>query len=112
LLSSFGVPMGKPHHGYLCFVILILGLSLGLPAQDISETSYDESEAAPYLGIRPFSIAEPPEAAARTTRRVLHSLQLTICATSRPVPASTNDNAAQRTIDARVSLARLSTLRC
>ena len=111
LLSSFGVPMGKPHHGYLCFVILILGLSLGLPAQDISETSYDESEALPYLLIRPFSNMVPPDAAARTTRRVLHSLQLTIRATSLSVPESTHEIDANRS-DARVSFARLSALRC
>ena len=105
-------PMRKLDQGYVYFLILILGLSLGLPAPDISETSYDESEALPYLSTLSFSTTVPPEAASRTTRRVLRSLQLPLCATSRPVPASTNGNAGQRTVDARISFARLSTLRC
>ena len=39
------------------FVLLGFGLSLGVPAEDVPETAYDESEALPYESTPLFSIA-------------------------------------------------------
>jgi hypothetical protein len=36
------------HTCLVLFVLLVLGLSTALPAEDLAETTYDESEAQPY----------------------------------------------------------------
>jgi len=40
--------MRKTHFAVLFFVLLAFGLSFTIPAQDLPETAYDESEADPY----------------------------------------------------------------
>jgi hypothetical protein len=40
--------MRKPRSALLFFVLLVLGLSLAVPAEGLPETAYAESEAAPY----------------------------------------------------------------
>jgi hypothetical protein len=88
-------------------MILTLGLSPGFPAEDVSETGYDESEAPPYEGVPLFSMV-----AARTTQEVLSSLHLKPGAPSLFAPARIHDTDANRSADARVSLALLCTLLC
>lgn len=44
-------------------LIVTLGLSLAIQAEDIPETPYDESEALPYEGTPLFSIAVPQASA-------------------------------------------------
>jgi hypothetical protein len=45
------------HHTLILFAALGLALSSALPADDVSETPYDESEARPYESTPLFSIA-------------------------------------------------------
>ena len=92
-------------------MFLALGLSVGLPAEDVLETTYDESEAVPYEGTPLFSIAAPP-VAERTTQDVPSSLRLDLSAPSRFTAARVHGTDANRSADARVSLALLCTLLC
>jgi hypothetical protein len=90
--------------------ILTLGLCLGLPAEGVLETVY-ESEDLPCEGIPLCSIVVPP-AAARTTRAALSSLHPN---PGTPFPffaARVRDTDANRSADARISLALLCTLLC
>jgi hypothetical protein len=40
-------------------LLLVFGVSVVLPAEDVPETPYDESEVLPYAGTPLFSIALP-----------------------------------------------------
>jgi hypothetical protein len=51
--------MRKPHCALVLFLLLAFGLSLAVPAEDVPETPYDESEALPYEGTPVFSIVAP-----------------------------------------------------
>ena len=92
-------------------MILTMGLSLGSPVEDVSETGYDESEDPPYEGAPRFSLMVPL-VAARTTQVVLRSLQLKPGALSLFASARIHNSDANRSADARVSLALLCTLLC
>src|ERR1035441_10177870 len=92
-------------------MILALGLPLGFPAEDVPETPFDESEAAPYDGTPLFSILMPP-VAARTTQEVLSSLHLKPGAPSLFAAASVLDTDDNRSTETRTSLTLLCTLLC
>ena len=47
--------MRKPWSVLIIFVLLAFGVSLAVPAEDVPETTYDESEALPYEGTPLFS---------------------------------------------------------
>ena len=47
--------MRKPRSVFILFVLLAFGVSLAVPAQDIPETLYDESEALPFESTPRFS---------------------------------------------------------
>jgi hypothetical protein len=92
-------------------ILLAFGVSLAVPAEDVPETAYDESEALPYEGTPLFSIVVPL-VAARTTQAVPSSL-LPELGTPSPSPsARVRDTNAKRPTDARTSLALLCTLLC
>ena len=40
--------MKRLRYTWLFVVLLVMGLSLAVPAEDLAETAYDESEALPY----------------------------------------------------------------
>lgn len=40
--------MKRRYYGIVFFVILALGVSLAVPAEDLPETAFDESETPPY----------------------------------------------------------------
>ena len=101
----------KPRFVIVFLMILALGLPLGLAAEDVPETTYDESEALPFEGAPLFSIAAPP-GAARTTQEMPSSLRLGPGASSLFAPAHIHDTDANRSADARLSLALLCTLLC
>lgn len=52
----------------LIFLVLAFGLSLGIPVEDIPETTYDESEALPYESTLLLSTVRAP---ARTDQSAL-----------------------------------------
>ena len=59
--------MRRPCFILILFVLLSFGVSLAIPAEDMPETAYDESEALPYEGTPLFSI-EVPQASARIAK--------------------------------------------
>jgi len=101
----------KPRWAVVFLMILTLGLSLGLPVEDVLDAVYDESEALPYEGTYLFSIVLSP-LSARTTQAPLSSLHLHLVAPSPFTPARVRDTDANRPADVRVSLALLCTLLC
>ena len=101
----------KPRFAIVFLMFLVLDLSVGLPAEDVLETTYDESEAVPYEGSTLFSIEDPPTAA-RTTQEVPSSLRLEPGASSPFVPARVHDTDANRSAEAPASLTLLCTLLC
>ena len=48
--------MRKPRSVLILFVLLIFSLTLAVPAKDLLETTYDESETQPYEGMSLFAI--------------------------------------------------------
>jgi hypothetical protein len=101
----------KPHRAVLFLMVLALGVSLGLPAEDILDATYDESEAMPYEVIPPASIVGSP-LSARTTKAVPDSLDQKLGVPSRFPSARARDTDAHRAASLRVSLALLCTLLC
>jgi hypothetical protein len=53
----------EPRCAVVFLMILTLGVSLSLPAEDVLDAIYDESEALPYEGASSFSIVLPKVAA-------------------------------------------------
>lgn len=51
--------MRKPCFVLIVFVLLGFGASVVVPAEDVPDTAYDESEALPYESTSVFSIAAP-----------------------------------------------------
>jgi|SRR5208283_1793218 len=51
--------MKKPYFALALFLLLGFGVSLVVPAEDVPETPYDESEALPYEGTPLFSLVAP-----------------------------------------------------
>jgi hypothetical protein len=101
----------KPRCAVVFLMVLTLGVSLGLPAEDVLETVCDESEALPFESIPLISIVTPL-VAARTTRAVLSSLHLRHSAPSMFAPAQVPDTDTSRPTDRGTSLALLCTLLC
>jgi hypothetical protein len=103
--------MRRPFFVLILFVLLGFGLSLAVPAEDVPETAYDESEGLPYEGTPLFSIVVPL-AAARTTQALPNSLHPRLGAPSPFFSARVRDTVANRATDTRISLALLCTLLC
>ena len=103
--------MRRPCSVLVLCVLLGFGVSLAVPAKDVPETAYNESEALPYEGTPLFSIAVPL-ATARTTQAVPSSLHPGLGAPSRFALARVRNTDALRATDTRISLARLCTLLC
>ena len=103
--------MRKASSILVLFVLLAFGASLAVPAEDVPETAYDESEGLPCEGTPLFSIVVPL-VAARTTQAVPSSLHPRLGAPSLFTPAHIRDTDAHRAAGARVSLALLCTLLC
>jgi hypothetical protein len=92
-------------------VLLGFGVCLAVPAEDVPETAYDESEGLPYEGTPLFSIVVPL-VAARTTQAVPSSSHPRLGAPSLFAAARVRDIDANRATDTRISLALLCILLC
>jgi hypothetical protein len=92
-------------------VLLSFGVSLAVPAEDVPETPYDESEAVPYEGTPAFS-SVVPLAAARTTQAEPTSLHHKLGAASLFTLARVRDVGAVRPTAVRISLVLLCILLC
>src|ERR1022692_4059999 len=73
--------MRKPRSALVLFVLLVLSLTLAVPAEDVLETTYDESETQPYAAIPLFSI--PLLTAGCRSQAVLSGVRLHFGAPSR-----------------------------
>ena len=104
--------MRKSRSVLTLIVLLVFGFSLAVPAEDVPETAYDESETLLYLGVSPFSIVVPSSASPKTTQRLLSSLHLKTGVTSPLDVALVHDTDASLSGVEGVSLALLCTLRC
>jgi hypothetical protein len=93
------------------FVLLAFGVSLAVPAEDVAETGYDESETLPYENNPPVSIVVPLRAA-RTTLAPLRFLPSKLGDPSLCTLAGFRDTDVHRSADARILLAQLCTLLC
>ena len=51
--------MTKSRPALVLLIAVVLGLSVAVPAEDVPETAYDESESLPYESTSVFSIAVP-----------------------------------------------------
>ena len=51
--------MAKARSVLVLLVALMLGLCLAVPAEDVPETAYDESDSLPFQGTLPFSVEIP-----------------------------------------------------
>jgi hypothetical protein len=51
--------MKRPCSIFVLFVLLAFGVSLAVPAEDVPETAYDESEALPFEGTPLLSTIAP-----------------------------------------------------
>ena len=100
----------KPRCAVVFLMLLTLGVSVGLPAEDILDIVYDESEPAPSELIPLFSIA-PQVVTPRTQappRPLLHELVVG----SPFSPAQFPNTHAPRSTDSRVLLNLLCLLIC
>lgn len=103
--------MRKPRSALVLLLILCFGLFSALPAEDVLETDYDESETQPYEVLPLISIVVPL-VVARTTRAALSSLQLQHGAAFSSPPARIRHTTANRSADRRVLLTLICTLLC
>jgi len=102
--------MRKPRSALIFFVLLVLSLTLAVPAEDVLETTYDESETQPYEAIPHFSILSLT--AGCTSQAHLSGVRLHFGAPSRLARTGFAGKDSRRSAKARVAQALLCTLRC
>ena len=103
--------VAKPRCAVLFLMVLTIGMSLALPAEDVLDAVYDESETLPCEVIPLFSIALWP-VAVRKTQAPLSFLHLRAGVPSSSTPARVRDTDAKRSAGVQVSLTLLCTLLC
>ena len=103
--------MRRPFSIFILFVLLGFGVSLAVPAEDVAESGYDESETLPYESTPPVSIVVPLRAA-RTTLVPLRFLPSKLGDPSLFTLPGFRHIDAHRSADARILLAQLCALLC
>jgi hypothetical protein len=103
--------VAKPHRAFVFLMVLTLGVSLGLPAEDVLDAVYDESEAVPYEVIPLHSISSSPLSAG-STQAAPNSLRQTVGVPFRLSSAGVRASDAHQPTETRISLALLCTLLC
>ena len=104
--------MRKPRSVLILLVLLFFGFYLSVPAENLLETAYDESDILPYEGPPLFLIVVVRAAPTRAIRQVLSSSYLRSGAQSVFTLANVQAANAKRSADAPVSLSLLCTLLC
>ena len=99
--------VAKPHLAVLFVMVLTLGVSLGLPAEDVVDAVYDESEAVPLELITPVS-----PLSAKTTQAAQNSLDQTLGVSCRFSFARPSDTQSKGATNIRIALSLLCTLLC
>jgi hypothetical protein len=95
----------------ILFALLVLGLGLTFPVEDVLDTTYDEYEALPYEATPLFSIASPLTASGMT-HAVLNGARLRSDTPFRSAVTASEDMGQHPTAEARIALAVLCTLLC
>ena len=103
--------VAKPHRAVLFLMVLTLGVSLGLPAEDVVDAVYDETEAVPLDVITPTSIVVSPRSA-KKTQTAQNPLDQKLGVSSRFSSDRVSDDEAKGTLNTRISLSLLCTLLC
>jgi hypothetical protein len=103
--------VAKPHCAFVWMMVLALSATLGLPAEDVWDGTYDDSEAAPYELVPLDSISSSP-LSAESNQAAPASLQKKVGEPSLCSFAGARFSDADEPSDARVSLAQLCMLRC
>jgi hypothetical protein len=101
----------KPRCAVVFLMVLALGVSLGLPTEDVLDAVYDESESLPFEMILSVANVVLPVTAV-TTQAPLSPSRLKVGAPSPVQLAHFRDTDANRPTGARISLALLCTLLC
>ncbi len=101
----------KPHLAVLFLMVLTLGVSLGLPAEDVLDAVYDESEAVPCAVVPLASIVVSP-LSAKSTQAAPNSLHQKLSVQPQFSSARVSDTEAKGATDSRISLALHCTLLC
>jgi hypothetical protein len=101
--------MRKPRSALILFVLLIF--TLAVPAEDVLETTYDESATQPYEAIPLFSIRSLP-ACTRTTQAVRSAVGLRSGAPFQSVVTCINGEGATGSPNVRGALGLRCILRC
>ena len=100
--------MSRPRSTLIFIVLLALGLFVAVPAQDVPETAYDESEGVPYEST-PMSAEVMPQPATQAAPSALHIQLATL---SQTTAKGINSTDANRSAEGRVALALLCALLC
>jgi hypothetical protein len=94
------VPATQPRFAIVFLTLLALGVSVGLPAEDILEAVYDESEAVSYERTPVFSVVVRP-LPARTTKPPMSFFRPKLRAPSPFAPAHVRNIDVHQSTDAR-----------
>jgi len=87
--------MGKPLYILVLFVLLVFGVSLAVPTEDVQETSSDESESLPYEGT--------PLSSIDLVRESLQALHVVLIGPCHSGPAPRHDAVRVRLMRRRIS---------
>lgn len=101
----------KPRFVAVFMMMVAVCLSLGLPAADVLDAVYDESESVPYE-VTPLLSSAVRTVAVPTTQAPLRALHLEDGVPSPFSPPRVRGTDAHRSANARTSLALLCTLLC
>jgi len=105
-----GVPV-KPRCAVVFLMVLTLGMFVVLPAEDVLDAIYDESETLPCEVIPLNSISSSP-LCSTTTQVAPNSLHQKAGVPSRPPSARVSNTEGEGASETRISLALLCTLLC
>ena len=103
--------MRKARFAFLFFVLLVFGFSLAVPAENLPETAYDESEGLPY-GSTPLFSNVISQAAAPKAQDVRSAVDLGSRALFPFTSTRLNGKDASGSPNVRGALALLCILRC
>ena len=103
--------MTKPHPTLVLLMLLFLGFSLAVPAEDLTETAYNESEGQPCESSPPiFNLM--PSAAASPMQRHESPTGRQPAISNRVTTTRTDTTGGHRSAGAQAALAFLCTLLC
>ena len=104
--------VAKPRCAVVFLMVLTLGVSLGLPAEDVLDAVYDESETLPFDVLLDSNVVSLMADGATLAPRSALPLDLVAPPPCAPARVRNGEAHVHRSSDTRVSLALLCTLLC